>query len=185
MGSIGPSPSREAEGVLTIITSPLITVLAMVIGCSLLDRAGKSDFQPLYLAARMGALGGPIAALFCVLIAAALSQEALEDTVEPIEVVLLRQKVEAVRTCWVLITPYVIGIGGGPIGSVILHSADLAHSISPTSAAKATAIGGLFATPIYYVFVWLTMTALTPFMMDEVLEQAETDIPITRTLSAV
>lgn len=161
---------------------PLITVLAMVIGCSILDDTGKSDFQPLYLAARMGALGGPIAALFCVLISAALSQEALEDTIEPVEVVLLRQKVEAVRTCWVLITvrlstfsylgqfrqntqtsslfriaqkPYVIGVGGGPIGSVILHSANLAHSISPTSAAQATSIGGLFATPIYYIFVWL------------------------------
>ncbi|KNZ46188.1 hypothetical protein VP01_748g9 [Puccinia sorghi] len=148
----------------------------MVIGCSILDDTGKSDFQPLYLAARMGALGGPIAALFCVLISAALSQEALEDTIEPVEVVLLRQKVEA---------PYVIGVGGGPIGSVILHSANLAHSISPTSAAQATSIGGLFATPIYYIFVWLIMTAMTPFMMDEVLEMAETDIPRTRTLSSV
>jgi hypothetical protein len=48
-----------------------------------------------------------------------------------------------------------IGIAGGPIGSGILRAVDLAHSISPISAVKATAIGGIFATPIYYLFAYL------------------------------
>ncbi|POW11436.1 hypothetical protein PSHT_08383 [Puccinia striiformis] len=59
----------------------MIAVLAMIIGCSILDDAGETDYQPLFIAARMGALGGPIAALFCVLISAALSQDqALEES---------------------------------------------------------------------------------------------------------
>jgi hypothetical protein len=76
----------------------------MIIGCSILDDTGESDYQPLYIAARMGALGGPIAALFCVLIAAALSQEALDNPTEPIEAIRLMRKVEGVRTGWIIIT---------------------------------------------------------------------------------
>ncbi|PLW45522.1 hypothetical protein PCANC_10140 [Puccinia coronata f. sp. avenae] len=155
MGTIGPSPTREAEGALTIVVSPLITVLAMVIGCSILDNSRTDDYQPLYIAAQMGALGGPIAAIFCVLISAALSQEASEDSIEPIEVTVLRRKVERVRTWWGIVTPYMIGIAGGPIGSAILRATHQAHSIPPISAVRATAVGGIFATPIYYIFVWL------------------------------
>ena len=48
-----------------------------------------------------------------------------------------------------------IGIAGGPIGSAILRATHQAHSIPPISAVRATAVGGIFATPIYYIFVWL------------------------------
>ncbi|EFP93837.1 uncharacterized protein PGTG_19872 [Puccinia graminis f. sp. tritici CRL 75-36-700-3] len=180
MGEIGPSPGREAEGAITIVVSPLITVLAMIIGCSILDDTGESDYHPLYIAARMGALGGPIAALFCVLIAAALSQEALENPAEPIEAIRLMRKVEGVRTGWVIITPYMIGIAGGPIGSGILRAADLAHSISPISAVKATAIGGIFATPIYYLVAYLVMIALRPCTSDDTLDEIETESAMAR-----
>ncbi|WAR54485.1 hypothetical protein PtB15_4B102 [Puccinia triticina] len=181
--TIGPSPGREAEGA---ISQPLITVLAMIIGCSILDDTGETDYQPLYIAARMGALGGPIAALFCVLISAALSfEETLEDSLEPVEVIRLSRKVEGVRTCWGIVTPYMIGIGGGPIGSGILRAANLAHSISPISAVRATAIGGIFATPIYYLAVYLVMISLRPWTSPEdILEEMAAESAMSRSQSS-
>ncbi|KAI7957715.1 hypothetical protein MJO29_005932 [Puccinia striiformis f. sp. tritici] len=168
-----------------IVVAPMIAVLAMIIGCSILDDAGETDYQPLFIAARMGALGGPIAALFCVLISAALSQDqALEESIEPIEVIQLRRKLEGVRTCWGFITPYMIGMGGGPIGSGILRATNLAQTISPRSAVKATAIGGLFATPIYYLVTYLLLIVLRPCTSDDSSEDNEAEKTTARSMSS-
>lgn len=133
--------------------------------CSILD-SGNSDYEPLYIAARMGALGGPIGAFLCVLLSSSLSQETAVDPLEPIEIANLRRKINTFRKGWGLVTPYVIGILGGPIGSAILRALNLTQSIPPIAAVKATAVGGIFATSIYYVFGYLLACLLQPCLSD-------------------
>ncbi|KAH9813321.1 hypothetical protein DFH28DRAFT_975514 [Melampsora americana] len=145
----------EAEGALTILVSPLIGVLSMIIGCSILDDSGYADYQPLYLAARIGALGGPIAAFCCLLVSSTFTMDdfdGIPDT-DP-EIIRCQERMDNIRFAWGLMTPYMIGLIGGPIGSAILQAAHLAKSIEPLSAVRAAAVGGIFATPIYFIFAY-------------------------------
>ncbi|KAG0144704.1 hypothetical protein CROQUDRAFT_723863 [Cronartium quercuum f. sp. fusiforme G11] len=153
----------EAEGAMTLLVSPLIAVLAMLIGCSILDDVGCSDYKPLYVAARMGALGGPIAAFFCVLVSGTLTIDEIGDSLEQDpDFIRFRDQIDRARSLWGILTPYVIGVVGGPIGSAILRAAQLANSIEPLSAARASALGGLFSVPIYYTFWFFMIFILRP-----------------------
>ncbi|CAH7668553.1 hypothetical protein PPACK8108_LOCUS3076 [Phakopsora pachyrhizi] len=126
----------------------------MAIGCSILDDSGSSDYQPLYMACRMAAVGGPIAALICVLFSFTFLDN--DDSVEEsIEIISARRKLYNLRFTWGLITPYLIGILGAPIGSAILRSAELSNTISPLSAVRAAAVGGIFSVAVYYIFIYL------------------------------
>lgn len=139
----------------------------MIIGCSILDDSGYPDFQPLYLAARIGALGGPIAAFFCLLVSGTFTMDEIGGIpdMDP-EIVRCHVRIERTRTAWGLITPYLIGLIGGPLGSAILQAAHLANSIEPLSAVRAAAVGGIFATPIYYVFGYILAAIFSPFLRD-------------------
>ncbi|EGG04512.1 uncharacterized protein MELLADRAFT_108410 [Melampsora larici-populina 98AG31] len=157
----------EAEGALTILVSPLIGVLSMVIGCSILDDSGYEDYQPLYLAARIGALGGPIAAFFCLLVSSIFTMDDIGGIPEmDPEIVRCQVRMDQTRMAWGLITPYLIGLVGGPLGSAILQAAQLAKSIEPLSAVRAAAVGGIFATPIYYVFGYILACIFSPYLRE-------------------
>ncbi|CAH7675944.1 hypothetical protein PPACK8108_LOCUS11027 [Phakopsora pachyrhizi] len=171
--------SLEVETSLTILVSPLVAVLAMAIGCSILDDSGSSDYQPLYMACRMAAVGGPIAALICVLFSFTFLDN--DDSVEEsIEIISARRKLYNLRFTWGLITPYLIGILGAPIGSAILRSAELSNTISPLSAVRAAAVGGIFSVAVYYIFIYLAWCFLKPCLIlsgDDSSIETEVDYP--------
>lgn len=124
----------------------------MVIGCSILDDSGAEDYQPLYLAARMGAVGGPIAAFFCLLVSGSFTLDEVGGVtdVDP-AIVAFRARLDRSRAIWGLMTPYVISVIGSPVGSAILQAGRVAPTINPLSAVRAGALGGVFAAPIYYI----------------------------------
>lgn len=106
----------------------------------------------------MGALGGPIAGFFCVLVSGTFTIDEIEGlTDRDPDFIRCRYKIDRARRFWGICTPYFIGIIGGPVGSAILRAAHLADSISPLSAVRASALGGVFATPIYYIF-WISVS---------------------------
>ncbi|MBW0466266.1 hypothetical protein O181_005981 [Austropuccinia psidii MF-1] len=165
VGVINMAMDLEAEASLTLLVSPFIAILAMVIGCAIMDN-GTDDYRPLYIAGRMGALGGPIAAVCCILVTSSLTLDPTE-LVEPIEYIRFQRQLKKVRSFWGFVTPYVISIISGPIGSGILRAVHLAHTIPPIAAVRAGAVGGIFATPIYYLFGYILVFLCIPCCKEE------------------